>query len=116
MTVTLAEVLLVLCVVSPPYDAATLPVPAAVPVNVTEQLPDTNAQLVALNVPPVKVRENVTVPEGVLAGVVESVTVAVTCALQLVWPRVIWQLTLPTLVEVLSFVTVIVPEVPELPV
>lgn len=85
------------------------------PVNVTEQLPETRLQVEALSEPPVNVRVKVTVPEGVLAGVVVSATVAVTCEVQLVWPRVIWQLTFGTLVDVASFKTVIVPEVPELP-
>lgn len=78
-----------MCVASPLYDAETLPVPAAVPVNVTEQLPDTRLQLVALKVPPVKVREKLTVPEGAFDGVIVSATVAVTCAEQLDEPRVI---------------------------
>ena len=107
-------VLLVLWVESPPYDAATDPAPAAVPVNVTEQLPDTSVQPEALSEPPVNVRVKLTEPEGVFAGVVVSVTVAVTIAVQLVWPRIIWHVTAATLVEVLSLVTVTVPEVPVL--
>lgn len=99
---------------SPPYDAATDPVPAAVPVNVTEQLPETSVQLGALSEPPVNVRVKLTEPEGVFAGVVVSVTLAVTVAVQLVWPRVIWHVTAPTLVEALSLVTVTAPEVPVL--
>lgn len=85
------------------------------PVKVTEQLPDTSVQLGALSVPPVKVRVKLTGPEGLLVGLVMSETVAVTVAVQLVCPSSIWQVTLPTLVEVLSFVTVIMPEVPVLP-
>lgn len=80
----LAVVMLVLWVASPPYEAPTDPVPAVLPVNVTEQLPDTRVQLEALKVPPVKVREKLTEPDGVLDGVVVSVTVAVTIAVQLV--------------------------------
>jgi hypothetical protein len=77
-----------------------------VPVNVTEQLPaDDNMQLLALNEPPVvpTAKVKVTVPVGVLAAVVVSVTVAVTVAVQLVAPRAMLQLTLGTVVEVLSF-------------
>ena len=63
------------------------------------------------------VRVKLTVPDGALLGVVVSATVAVTVAVQLAAPNAILQLTLPTLVEVLSFTTatVRVPEVPELP-
>jgi hypothetical protein len=50
-----AGLVLVLCVESPPYVAVTEPVPAAVPVNVTEQLvtPDAvdSMQLLALSEP-----------------------------------------------------------------
>jgi len=64
------------------------PLPAVVPVKVTEQLPDTNVQVEELNEPPVVpgVNVKVTVPVGVFAGVVVSVTVAVTGAVQLVPP------------------------------
>ncbi len=81
----------------------------------TEQLPDTKMQLGALNEPPVNVKVKVTVPVGVLAGVVVSATVATTVAVQLVAPNNMVQLTAGTLVEVLSFTTVIAPEVPALP-
>jgi hypothetical protein len=89
-----------------------------VPVNVTEQLPeDDKVQLLALKVPPVvpAVRVNVTVPLGLFAAVVISVTVAVTLAIQLVAPRAMLQLTFPTLADVLSFATAIVLDVPILP-
>ncbi len=94
------------------------PVPPEVPVNVTEQLPaDDRMQLLASKEPPVvpAVRVKVTVPLGVFAAVVVSVTVAVTLAVQLVAPSAILQLTAPTLVEVLSFATVMVFDVPILP-
>ena len=93
------------------------PVPAVVPVNVTEQPPDESVQLGALNVPPVvpAVNVKVTVPEAVFAGVVVSATVAVTVAVQLLPPNAMLQLTGPTVVEVSSFATVIVLELPELP-
>jgi hypothetical protein len=87
----------------------------------TEQLvtPDVvdNMQVGELRVPPVVpgVRVNVTVPVGVLKGLVASATVAVTLAVQLVAPRAMLQLTFPTLVEVLSFATVMVFDVPILP-
>src|SRR5438445_368176 len=98
--------------------ALTDPEPAVVPVNVTEQLvtPDTveSVQVGELRLPPVvpAVSVNVTVPVGAFEGVVVSATVAVTEAVQLVAPKAILQLTFPTLVEVLSFATLIVPEVP----
>jgi hypothetical protein len=53
-------------------------VPVAVAVNVTEQLPETRAQVVELNEPAGPVSVNVTVPVGVMMVPVEvSVTVAV---------------------------------------
>ena len=57
----------------------TVAVPTAVPVKVTEQLPAVNPQLRALRDPPVVPADNVnvTVPVGVLEGVVVSATVAV---------------------------------------
>jgi len=101
-----AELVLVLCVVSPPYIAVTEPVPAAVPVNVTEQLVTLDVvdrlQLFESNVPPVNVNVNVTVPVAAFEAVVVSATVAVTDAVQLVPPNAMLQLTVPTLVEVLS--------------
>jgi hypothetical protein len=76
-----------------------------------------NMHVLELKLPPVVpgVNMNVTVPVGTFKAVVVSTTVAVTEAVQLVPPNAILQLTLPTLVEVLSFATVIVPEVPILP-
>jgi len=88
----------------------TDPVPAVVPVKVTEQLPDESSmQLLALNDPPVvpAVRVNVTSPVGVLDGVVVSATVAVTVVEQLVAPSAILQ---P------PFVTVMLVEESSLPV
>jgi hypothetical protein len=87
----------------------TDPVPTAVPVKVTEQLPADKVQVLALSEPPVNVNVNVTIPPvGVLAGVVVSVTVATTGAVQLTAPNAMLQLTFATLVDVLSFATVIV--------
>ena len=99
----------------------TEPEPADVPVNMTEQLVTPavidKLQVVADSEPPVvpAVSVNVTVPVGEFAAVVVSTTVAVTEAVQLVPPNAIVQLTAPTLVDVPSFATVIVPEVPLLP-
>ncbi len=91
------------------------PVPAVVPVNVTEHVPADSVQVLVFNEPPVVPAVNVKVtvpPVGVLAGVVVSVTVAVTLAEQLVAGDTMVQLTFPTLVDVLSFKTVIVFDVP----
>jgi hypothetical protein len=57
----------------------TVAEPVAVPVNITEQLPANSIQLGVFSVPPVvpAVKVNVTVPVGVFAGVVVSITVAV---------------------------------------
>ena len=87
----------------------TDPEPAAVPVNVTEQLPADNVQLLASRDPPVVpgVSVNVTEPVGVFDGVVVSATVAVTVVEQLVAPSAILQ---P------PFRTVTVVEVSSLPV
>jgi hypothetical protein len=93
------------------------PLPLVVPVNVTEQLPaDDKVQLLTLKEPPVvpAVKVKVMVPVGVFTAVVVSVTVAVTLAVQLVAANAMLQLTFPTLVEVLSFATVIVLDVPVL--
>lgn len=80
------------------------PEPAAVPVNITEHVPDERIHVVALKEPPVvpAVKVKVTVPEGVFAGVVVSATVATTLAVQLVPPNAIVQLTFGTDVDVLS--------------
>jgi len=88
--------------------AITDPEPAAVPVNVTEQLvtPDVvdRLQVGELRLPPVvpAVSVNVTVPVAAFEAVVVSTTVAVTEAVQLVPPNAMLQLTLATVVEVLS--------------
>jgi hypothetical protein len=83
-------------------------------VNVTEQLPADNTQLVALNEPPVvpTVNVNVTVPDAVFDGVVVSATVAVTLVEQLVAPNAMLQppFRTVTVVVVLSFATVTVVE------
>ncbi len=92
--------------------------PAEVPVNVTEQLPpDDKVQVLALKEPPVvpAVKVNVTLPLGVFEAVVVSTTVAVTLAVQLAPPSAMLQLIFPTPVDVLSFATVIVFDVPILP-
>jgi hypothetical protein len=122
VTETVAAVLvLVLCVESPTYMAVTEPVPATVPVNITEQLvtPDTvdSVQLLAIREPPVvpAVKAKFTVPPGEFEAVVVSITVAVTLDVQLVAPSAMLQATLPTLVDVLSFAIVIVFDVPILP-
>ena len=88
--------------------ALTDPEPAVVPVKVTKQLvtPDTvdSVQVGELRLPPVvpAVSVNATVPVAALEGAVVSATVAVTDAVQLVPPNAMLQLTLPTLVDVLS--------------
>ncbi len=113
-----AELVLVLCVESPPYVAVTEPVPTVVPVKVTEQLvtPDTvdRVQLLALREPPVvpAVKTKFTVPPGAFEAVVVSTTVAETLDVQLVAPRAMLQLTVPIPVDVLSFATVMVLDVP----
>jgi hypothetical protein len=98
----------------------TDPEPADVPVNTTEQLVTPavveRIQLGELKLPPVvpAVSVNVTVPVADFEAVVVSTTVAVTEAVQLVPPNAMLQLTAPTPVDVLSFATVIVLDVPEL--
>jgi hypothetical protein len=52
-------------------------VPGAVAVNVTEQLPETRAQVVELKDPAGPVSVKVTVPVGVVGVALVSVTVAV---------------------------------------
>ena len=61
---------------------ATVAVPTAVPVKVTEQLPAVNPQLRALSEPPVVPADNVnvTVPVGVIG--VPAAEVSVTVAVQ----------------------------------
>jgi hypothetical protein len=84
-------------------------------VNVTVQLPDDRVQL-APTVPTVVSDEvKITVPDGVFVGVVVSETVAAQVEVP---PMLIEDGVQDTEVEVLSRgagVTVIVPEVPELP-
>lgn len=84
--------------------------------KVTEQPLKKRVQVVALNEPPVVpgVSVKVTVPVGVLAAV-GSATVPTTLTVQLVPPNAIVQLIAPTLAIVTSFATVIVLEVPLLP-
>jgi hypothetical protein len=77
-------------------------------VKVTEQLvtPDVvdKLQVLELKLPPVVpgVNVKVTVPVGEFEAVVVSATVATTDAVQLLAPSAMLQLTLPTLVDVLS--------------
>jgi hypothetical protein len=83
----------------------TDPEPAVVPVNTTKQVPAERVQVLELSEPPVvpTVKVNVTVPPvGVFAGVVVSLTTATTFTEQLVPPSAMLQLTLATLVAVLS--------------
>ena len=79
----------------------TVAVPVAVPVKVTEQLPDVRPQLAALREPPVVPADNVkvTVPVGVFDGVVMSETAAVQVDAWLITTGLL-QLTA---VDVLSF-------------
>ncbi len=90
----------------------TVAEPGATPVKLTEQLPDTKLQL-APTVPTAVLDETkLTEPVAVFAAVVVSVTVAV----QVETPPMLIEAGLQTTaVEVLSFTTVILPEVPELP-
>jgi len=99
----------------------TDPVPAVVPVNVTEQLVTPavvdKLHVLATSEPPVvpAINVKVTIPVGAFETAVVSATVAVTDEVQLVPPSAMLQLTAPTLVEVLSFATVIVFDVLILP-
>jgi hypothetical protein len=93
----------------------TVAEPGATPLNVTMQVPDTSVQL-APTVPTVVSDDvKVTVPVGVFEGVVVSETVAVQVEVP---PMPMLVDAQDTTVEVLSKAaadTVIVPEVPELP-
>jgi hypothetical protein len=73
-------------------------------------------QVLVLSEPPVvpAVKAKFTLPLGIFEGVVVSVTITFTLAVQLVEPSAMLQETAPTLVEVSSLVTVIVLEIPEL--
>ncbi len=63
---------------SPLYAPVTVTAPLAVPVNVTEQVPNAKVQLVGLNVPAAPVLENATLPVGVdVVPAAVSATVAV---------------------------------------
>ena len=90
----------------------TVAVPAATPVKTAVQLPDTRVQLAATV--PTAVFEDVklTVPVAVLAALVVSVTLAVQVDVP---PMLIEAGAQDTAVVVLSLATVIVPDVPELP-
>ena len=87
------------------------PEPTVVPVKVTEQLPPDNMQVLELSEPPVVpgVNVKVTVPVGILDGVLVSATVTMTLVVQLVPPAGMLQVMVAgRLVVVLSFTTVIV--------
>jgi hypothetical protein len=88
----------------------TVAEPRATPLKLAEQLPADNVQLVPTVTAAVFEETKVTVPVGVLATVVPSVTVAVQVPVWLI-PTVGLQ---TTLVEVLSFTTVITFDVPKL--
>jgi len=94
------------------YVPLTVAVPAATPVKTAVQLPDTRVQLAATV--PTAVFEDVklTVPVAVLAALVVSVTLAVQVDVP---PMLIEAGAQDTAVVVLSLATVIVPDVPELP-
>ena len=93
----------------------TVAVPGATPAKVTGQLPDTRVQL-APTVPTAVFDDvKLTEPDGVFAGVVVSVTVAVQVDVP---PMLIDAGAQTTVVEVLSScpgVTLMAAEVPELP-
>jgi hypothetical protein len=90
----------------------TVAEPGATPVKATLQLPETNVQL-APTVPTAVLDDvKLTLPDGVRDAVVVSVTVAVHVEVP---PMLIEAGLHATTVEVLSFTTVIVPDVPELP-
>jgi hypothetical protein len=94
----------------------TVAEPGATPVNVTEQLPVESRVQLAPTVPTVVSDElNVTLPDGIFDMEVVSETVAVQVEVP---PMLMLAGAQDTEVEVLSrttAVTVIVPEVPELP-
>jgi hypothetical protein len=85
-------------------------IPEATPVITTEQVPDVRLQL-APTVPVASDEVKVTLPEGVLAGVVVSDTVT---EQEPVRPTVT-EAGQDTTVDVESLTTVIAPDVPELP-
>jgi hypothetical protein len=90
----------------------TVAVPGAAPVNVTVQVPETRLQLAATVPTVVSDEVKVTVPVGVFEGVVVSETVAVQVEVP---PMPMLVDAQDTTVDVSSLTTVIVPEVPELP-
>jgi hypothetical protein len=102
-----------LWVESPLYVPVTIAEPGATPVNATVQLPDDERTQLPPTVPTLESDEvNVIVPDGVLVEVVVSETVTV----QVEVPPILIEAGLQTtLVEVASCTTVIVPDVPELP-
>lgn len=90
----------------------TVNVPDVTPVAVTVQLPDDSAQL-APTVPTAELDDvKLTEPVGIFDGVVVSATVTVQVEVP---PGMIVLGVHETVVKVLSFVTVIMPEVPVLP-
>ncbi len=100
---------------SPRYVPVTVADPGATPVNMTEQLPDTNVQLASTVPTEVSEDAKLTMPDGVLAGLVVSDTVTV----QVEAPSTLIEAgAQETTVDVLSSwaaLTVILAEVPELP-
>src|SRR5437867_1673103 len=98
---------------SPAYVPLTVAVPGATPVKVTVQVPDAPRVQLAPTVPTAVFDDvKLTVPVAILAAFVVSVTVAVQVD---VAPIAIDAGEHDTAVVVLSLFTVIVPDVPELP-
>jgi len=89
----------------------TVKLPEATPVIVTVQLPPDNVQLAPTVPTVVSDEDRLTEPDGVLAGFVVSATVTV----QEPEEPTVNEAAQDTTVEVSSFTTVIVPEVPVLP-
>jgi hypothetical protein len=102
-----------LWLVSPLYVPVTVAEPGATPVKATEQLPVESRVQLALTVPTVVSDDTkLTVPDEMLDEVVVSATEAVQVEVP---PILIEAGPHTTLVDVASFTTVIVPDVPELP-
>jgi hypothetical protein len=96
---------------SPVYVPVTVKLPAATPVIVTVQVPEVRLQLAATVPTVVSDEVKLTLPDGLLAGVVVSETVT---EQEPVRPTAT-EAEQETAVEVESLTTVIVPDVPELP-
>jgi hypothetical protein len=90
----------------------TVKLPPATPVTVTEQLPVKSRVQLAPTVPTVVSDEvKLTVPDGIFDGVVVSDTLTVQEPVR----PIVTEAEQDTAVEVASLITVIVPDVPELP-